>query len=79
MVAGIVAGTVVGGDAVKEEQPLSKHCGRPRSRWWDGGFVVGLSGGGSFGEGKGDGDLYGRVLKLWWSKWRWRKKMMVGS
>jgi len=41
--------------------------------------VVGLSSGGSFGESKGDGSLYGRVLKLWWSKWRWRKKMMVGS
>ena len=36
--------------------------------------------GGCFGEGKGDGGLYGKVLELWWNKWRWRrKKMMVGS
>ena len=30
--------------------------------------MVGLSGGGSFGEGKGDGGLYGGVLELWWNK-----------
>jgi len=42
--------------------------------------VVELSGGGSVGEGKGDGGLYGGVLELWWNKWRWRrKKMMVES
>ena len=42
--------------------------------------MVELSGGGSVGEGKGDGGLYGGVLELWWNKWRWRrKKMMVGS
>ena len=42
--------------------------------------MVELSGGGSVGEGKGDGGLYGGVLELWWNKWRWRrKKMIVGS
>ena len=39
-----------------------------------------LSGGGSFGEGKGDGGLYGGIFELWWNKWRWRrKKIMLGS
>ena len=32
----------------KGTRSLAKHGGRPRVRWWDSGFVVGLSGGGSF-------------------------------
>ena len=41
------------------------HGGRPRVRWWSGGFMVGLSSGGSFGEGKGDGGF----LVVFWSLW----------
>ena len=39
----------------KGARPLAKHGGQPRVMWCSGGFVVGLSGGGSFGGGKGDG------------------------
>jgi len=65
VVTGVVAGMVVG-DVVGVEGPAPiQICVRPRSRWWDGGFVVGLSGGGSFVEAKGDGGLYGGVWSLW--------------
>ena len=39
--------------------------------------MEGFSGGGSFEEGKGDGGLHGGNLKLWWNKWRWRRKNMM--
>ena len=39
--------------------------------------MEGFIGGGSFGEGKGDGGLYCGILKLWWNKWRRRRKKMM--
>ena len=43
----------------KGARPLAKHGGRPRARWWSGVFVVGLSGGGSFGGVK-------EMVGFWW-------------
>ena len=48
----------------KGARPLAKHGGRPWVWWWSGGFVVGLSGGGSFGGGKGDDGSFDGVFEV---------------
>jgi len=43
-------------------RPLAREGGRPWIWWWGVGLVKGFSGGGIFGEGKGEGEGFGGVL-----------------
>ena len=46
----------------RRARPLAKKGDRTRYRWWSGSFVEGFSGGGIFGEGKGDVLDFGGVF-----------------